>query len=319
MSLLNARPIYKPFSYPWAYDAWLQQQRIHWIPEEVPLADDVSDWNRKLSKAERNLLSQIFRFFTQSDIEVNNCYMKHYSQVFKPTEIQMMLSAFSNMETIHIAAYSHLLDTIGMPELEYQAFLQIKEMRDKYDYMQQFNTNSKINIAKTLAIFGGFTEGLQLFATFAILLNFPRFNKMKGMGQIVTWSVRDETLHCNSMIRLFKEFIKENPEIWTPQLKKELYEACRTIVHHEDAFIDLAFEMGPMEGLTAQEVKDYIRFIGNRRLNQLGLEPIYDVQKNPLTWLDTMLNAVEHMNFFEGRATEYSKASTQGSWSEAFS
>ena len=115
------------------------------------------------------------------------------------------------------------------------------------------------------------------------------------------------------------EFIKENPEIWTPQLKKELYEACRTIIHHEDAFIDLAFEMGPMEGLTAQEVKDYIRFIANRRLNQLGLEPIYDVQKNPLTWLDTMLNAVEHMNFFEGRATEYSKASTKGSWSEAFS
>tara|TARA_B100000686_G_scaffold244337_1_gene253394 strand:- start:297 stop:662 length:366 start_codon:yes stop_codon:yes gene_type:complete len=121
------------------------------------------------------------------------------------------------------------------------------------------------------------------------------------------------------MIRLFKEFIKENPEIWTPKLKKELYESCRTIIHHEDAFIDLAFEMGPMEGLTAQEVKDYIRFIGNRRLTQLGLEPIYKVDKNPLTWLDTMLNAVEHMNFFEGRATEYSKASTQGSWTEAFS
>ena len=168
-------------------------------------------------------------------------------------------------------------------------------------------------------MFSAFTEGLQLFASFAILLNFPRHNKMKGMGQIVTWSVRDETLHCNSMIRIFKEFIKENPEIWTPKLKKELYEACRIIVEHEDAFIDLAFEMGPMEGLTAQEVKDYIRFIANRRLDQLGLEPIYDIDKNPLTWLDTMLNAVEHMNFLEGRATEYSKASTQGTWTEAFS
>tara|TARA_B100000579_G_scaffold211905_1_gene173181 strand:+ start:219 stop:605 length:387 start_codon:yes stop_codon:yes gene_type:complete len=121
------------------------------------------------------------------------------------------------------------------------------------------------------------------------------------------------------MIRIFKEFIKENPEIWTPQLKKDIYEACRTIVEHEDAFIDLAFEMGPLQGLTAKEVKDYIRFIGNRRLVQLGLEPIYNVDKNPLTWLDTMLNAVEHMNFFEGRATEYSKASTKGNWSEAFS
>ena len=118
------------------------------------------------------------------------------------------------------------------------------------------------------------------------------------MGQIVTWSVRDETLHCNSMIKFLKSLLKKS-RIWTPKLKKELYEACRTIVALEDAFIDLAFEMGPMKGLTAQEVKDYIRFIGNRRLIQLGLDPIYDVKKNPLGWLDTVLNAVEHMNFFE--------------------
>jgi ribonucleoside-diphosphate reductase beta chain len=231
----------------------------------------------------------------------------------------MMMSSFASMETVHIAAYSHLLDTIGMPESEYSAFMKYKEMKDKYDYMQGFDVKSNHDIAKTIAVFSAFTEGLQLFASFAILLNFPRHNKMKGMGQIVTWSVRDETLHCNSMIRLFKEFVNENPGIWTEKLTSELYHACKTIIAHEDAFIDLAFEMGPMEGLTAQEVKDYIRFIANRRLTQLGLEPLYDVQKNPLTWLDTMLNAVEHMNFFEGRATEYSKASTQGTWTEAFS
>jgi len=178
---------------------------------------------------------------------------------------------------------------------------------------------SNHDIAKTIAVFSAFTEGLQLFASFAILLNFPRQNKMKGMGQIVTWSVRDETLHCNSMIRLFRTFVDENPDIWTDKLKKEIYETCRTIVLHEDAFINLAFEMGPINGLTAEQIKQYIRWIGNRRLIQLGLEPIYQVDKNPLTWLDTMLNAVEHMNFFEGRATEYSKASTKGTWSEAFS
>jgi ribonucleoside-diphosphate reductase beta chain len=138
MSLLDAKPIYKPFNYPWAYDAWLKQQQIHWLPEEVPLADDVRDWKYNLSVGEKNLLTQIFRFFTQADIEVNNCYMKHYSQVFQPTEVQMMLSAFSNMETVHIAAYSHLLDTIGMPEAEYQAFMKYKEMKDKYDYMHKF-------------------------------------------------------------------------------------------------------------------------------------------------------------------------------------
>jgi ribonucleoside-diphosphate reductase beta chain len=317
--LLTENPVYKPFRYPWAYEAWLIQQRVHWLPEEVPLADDVKDWHRNLSTGERNLLTQIFRFFTQADVEVNNCYMKHYSQVFKPTEVLMMLSAFSNIETVHIAAYSHLLDTIGMPELEYQAFMKYKEMKDKFDYMQSFTVDSKFEIAKTLAAFGAFTEGLQLFASFAILLNFPRFGKMKGMGQIISWSVRDETLHCMSIIRLFRTFVQENPEIWTDELKRDIYITCATIVDHEDAFIDLAFEHGAVEGLIARDVKQYIRYIADRRLMQLGLNPLYHVSKNPLPWLDEMLNAVEHTNFFENRATEYSRASTTGTWDEAFS
>ena len=316
--LLTSNPVYKPFRYPWAYEAWLQQQRIHWLPEEVPLADDVKDWQKNLTQSERNLLTQIFRFFTQADVEVNNCYMKHYSQVFKPTEVLMMLSAFSNIETVHIAAYSHLLDTIGMPEIEYTAFLKYKEMKDKYDYMQGFSVANKTEIAKTLAAFGAFTEGLQLFASFAILMNFPRFNKMKGMGQIVSWSVRDETLHCLSVIRLFRTFVQENPEIWTEEFRRDLYLICATIVDHEDAFIDLAFELGGVQGLDASLTKQYIRFIADRRLQQLGLEPLYKIEKNPLPWLDEMLNAVEHANFFENRSTEYSKASTAGSWEEAF-
>jgi len=316
--LLKEKAVYKPFRYPWCYDAWLTQQRIHWLPEEIPLAEDVRDWQKNLTSHEKNLLTQIFRFFTQADVEVNNCYLRHYTTVFKPTEVLMMMTAFASMETIHVAAYSHLLDTIGMPESEYSAFLKYKEMKDKYDYMQNFNVNNKREIAKTVAVFSAFTEGLQLFASFAILLNFPRFNKMKGMGQVVTWSVRDETLHCNSMIKIFHTFCAENTGLLDASLKKEITDACRTIVEHEDAFIDLAFEMGPIEGLTAQQVKDYIRWIANRRLLQLKLDEIYDVKDNLLDWIDNMLNGVEHMNFFEGRATEYSRASTKGSWVEAF-
>ncbi len=319
MSLLNAAPIFKPFSYPWAYDAWKTQQQIHWLPEEVPMADDVKDWKKNLTDGEKHLLTQIFRFFTQADIEVNNCYMKHYSRVFQPTEVQMMLAAFSNMETIHIDAYSHLLDTLGMPEVEYQAFMKYKVLKDKYDYMQQFNSNSKEDIAKTLAVFGGFTEGLQLFASFAMLLNFQRFGKMKGMGQIIAWSVRDETLHTNYIIRLFRTFVAENPEVNTDKLKKDLIEACQTIVSHEDAFIDLAFEFdGAVQGLTASDVKRYIRFIADRRLSQLGLDAIYHIDRNPLPWLDEILNAPEHTNFFENRVTEYARAATKGTWDEAF-
>lgn len=317
--LLNARPIYKPFKYPWAYEAWHIQQKIHWLPEEVPLSDDVKDWKINLTENEKELLTQIFRFFTQSDIEVNNCYMRHYSKVFQPTEICMMLAAFSNMETIHIAAYSHLLDTIGMPEVEYQAFLQYKEMKDKYDYMHSFNVNDKHNIAKTLAAFGAFTEGLQLFASFAILLNFQRFGKMRGMCQIIAWSARDETLHTDSIIFLFKTFLNENPEVNTERLRDDIIEVCKKIISLEDKFIELAFSGHNIQGLTEKEVKDYIRYIADRRIMQLGYSiRLFNVNKNPLPWMDEILNGVEFANFFENRVTEYSKASTDGTWSDAF-
>ncbi|MFK7866553.1 MAG: ribonucleotide-diphosphate reductase subunit beta [Alphaproteobacteria bacterium] len=318
MSLLDAPPIYKPFHYPWAFDAWKLQQQLHWLPEEVPLAEDIKDWSHRLEDNERHLLTQIFRFFTQADVEVNNCYMRHYSRVFKPTEVQMMLSAFSNIETVHIAAYSYLLETIGMDESEYQAFFKYKEMKDKYDYMHLWGVDTNEDIAKTLAVFGAFTEGLQLFASFAILLNFPRHNRMKGMGQIVTWSVRDETLHTQSIIRLYHTFLEENPQIDRYKLKIELTKACETIVEHEDAFIDLAFEMGAVRGMTAEDIKSYIRFIADRRLEQLHFDPIYGIKKNPLPWLDEILNGEEHANFFENRATEYTKAATTGTWEEAF-
>ena len=241
------------------------------MPEEVPLGEDCRDWAQKLTDHERNLLTQIFRFFTQADVEVQDCYHDKYGRVFKPTEIKMMLAAFSNMETVHIAAYSHLLDTIGMPESEYGMFLQYKEMKDKHDYLATFGVDTDEDIAKTLAMFGGFTEGLQLFASFAMLMNFPRFNKMKGMGQIVSWSVRDESLHCEGIIQLFHAFVKER-DCLTKAVKDDIIDVCQKTVRLEDAFIDLAFEHGPVEGMTAKEIKKYIRYIADWRLGQLGLQ-----------------------------------------------
>ena len=313
MPLLSASKAYKPFEYPWAFEFWKRQQQIHWMPEEVPLGEDCRDWARKLTDHERNLLTQIFRFFTQADVEVQDCYHEKYGRVFKPTEIKMMLTAFSNMETVHIAAYSHLLDTIGMPEQEYTAFLRYKEMADKHDYMQRFGVDTDADIVRTLAVFGGFTEGLQLFASFAMLMNFPRFNKMKGMGQIVSWSVRDESLHCEGIIKLFHTFAQETGCL-TQSVKDDISDCCQQVVRLEDAFIDLAFEMGPVEGMTPLDVKRYIRFIADWRLQQLGLKPIYLIGEHPLPWLEAQLNGVEHANFFETRATEYSKAATRGDW-----
>ena len=311
--LLTSSHAYKPFRYPWAYDFWKKQQQVHWMPEEVPLGEDCKDWASKLTDAERNLLTQIFRFFTQSDVEVNDNYMERYARVFKPTEVKMMLSAFSNMETIHIAAYALLLETIGMPESEFTAFLDYKEMRDKHDFMQKFGVETNEDIARTLAMFGAFTEGLQLFASFAMLMNFPRFNKMKGMGQIVSWSVRDESLHCEGMIRMYHAFARETGCV-TKAVADDIVECCRTVVGLEDKFIDLAFEMGPVEGMTPDDIKQYIRYIADWRLGQLDLPKLFGVEKHPLPWLTEILNGVEHANFFEARATEYSKAATRGEW-----
>jgi len=311
--LLTPSHSYKPFRYPWAIDYWRRQQQVHWMPEEVPLGEDCKDWAVKLTDAERNLLTQIFRFFTQSDVEVNDNYMERYSRVFRPTEIKMMLAAFSNIETVHIAAYALLLETIGMPDSEFAAFTDYKAMKDKHDYMQRFGVDSDADIARTLAMFGAFTEGLQLFASFAMLLNFPRRNKMRGMGQIVSWSVRDESLHCEGMIKLFHSFAAET-QCLTPSVRDDIVDCCKTVVGLEDRFIDLAFEMGPVDGMTPDDIKRYIRFIADWRLSQLGLPTIYRIGEHPLPWLSEILNGVEHANFFEARATEYSKGATKGAW-----
>ena len=217
------------------------------------------------------------------------------------------------MESIHQHAYSLLLDTVGMPEIEYKAFAEYEAMADKHEYISSspLKIKDKHSIAKNLAIYSGFTEGLQLFSSFVILLNFPRFGKMKGMGQIVTYSIRDESLHVEAMTKLFREFIKENVDIWTDDFKKEIYSVCREMVKLEDKFLDLVFEMGDIVGLTKEEMKEYIRYIADRRLLQLGLKPNFEVSDNPLTWLDDVLG-VEHQNFFEGRSTTYMKAGLKG-------
>ena len=312
MSLLETRDYYKPFDHPWMFDYYSQQNQMHWFPEDVPLHNDVKDW-QTLDDNEKNLLTQIFRLFTQSDVDVSSGYVDRYMRIFKKPEARMMMGAFNNMESIHQHAYSLLLDTVGMPDIQYKAFADYEAMADKHEYVDavRVSKGDKGSIAKALAIYSAFTEGLQLFSSFIVLLNFPRFGKMKGMGQIITYSIRDESLHVEAMTKLFREFIQENLDIWTDDFKKEIYQACREMVSLEDRFLDLVFEMGDIDGLTKKEMKQYIRYIADRRLLQLGLKPNYNVKDNPIGWLDDVLG-VEHQNFFEGRATTYMKAGLRG-------
>ena len=316
--LLQARNYYKPFKYDWAFKAYKTAQQMHWMPDEVNLHDDVRDYREKLPIESRRLVDNIFRFFTQADVDVAGGYAMHYLPTFQQPEVRMMLSAFASMEAVHMEAYALLLDTLGKEEEIYQDFMKIKEMADKHEYLSDFNMDSPHEIAKTVAVYSGFTEGVQLFSSFAILLNFPRHNLMKGMGQIVTWSVRDESLHVESMSKLFRVFIQENPEIWNDKLKYEIYCAAERVVELENRFIDVCFENAEISDLTPEDVKEYIRFIAGRRLLGLGMKNIFHTKVNPLPWIDYQLNAVEHTNFFENRATEYAKASTQGNWQDIF-
>jgi len=317
--LTDSRTHFKPFAYPWCYDAWLAHEQSHWLHTEVPMAEDLKDWKTRLTESEKYFLTQIFRFFTQGDIDVAGAYVDNYLTVFPHPEVRMMLLGFAAREALHVAAYSHLVETIGMPESTYSEFMQYSEMKDKHDFVCSVSAmTGPESIAKQIAVFSAFTEGLQLFSSFIMLLNFARNGKMKGMGQIVTWSIVDETQHTESMIRLFREYITENRSIWKDSLKSEIYAVAEKMVELEDRFIDLSFSMGPMERLTSDDVKSYIRYIADRRLISLGLKGIFKVKKNPLPWVEEMINAPTHTNFFENRATDYSKGAMSGDWSDVW-
>ena len=314
LKLTDERSHFKPFNYPWAYDAWIKHEQSHWLHTEVPMLEDVKDWKKKLTPSQKQFLTHIFRFFTQGDVDVAGGYVKNYLPYFPQPEVRMMLTGFAAREALHIAAYSHLIETLGMPDSTYNEFLEYEAMKDKHDYFLSLAGQDDKTIAQQIAAFSAFTEGMQLFSSFIMLLNFPRHGMMKGMGQIVTWSIVDETMHAESMIKLFRTFIEENRDTWNDELKGEIYTIAERMVVLEDKFIDLAFNMGDMPNLTPADVKQYIRYICDRRLISLGLKGIFKVKKNPLPWVEEMINAPTHTNFFENRATDYAKGALSGSW-----
>ena len=281
------------------------------------MLEDVKDWKNNLSTEEKYFLTQIFRFFTQADIDVAGGYVKNYLPEFPQPEVRMMLSSFAAREALHIAAYSHLIESLGMPESTYNEFMEYDVMREKHEYFVK-KVNNGVALPVKLAAISAFTEGLALFASFVMLLNFPRHGKMKGMGQIVTWSIVDETQHAEGVIKLFRTYVEENREVWNDATKGQIYSVCTKIVELEDQFIDLAYSMGPVKGLRDSELKKYIRYIADRRLISMGLKGIFKVKKNPLPWVEEMINAPTHTNFFENRATDYAKGALTGDWNEVW-
>lgn len=312
--MLDFRGTYRPFQYPWAIKAWEDQTKMFWLPEEVPMAQDVMDWKNGLTDRERGLVKSILTFFTQADMDVHCAYLDHYLPKIRNPEIRRMLTMFAGIETLHQVAYAFLNDTLGLPDSTYTDFLKYKAMVDKHDFSESFKSSSHLEMAVTMAGFGAFVEGLQLFASFVLLLNFQRSGKLRGMGQIVAWSVRDETLHCQSTIKMFHTFVGEYLGGGTQELRDRVTAVATHSVSCEDAFIDLAYEQGDMEGLKAEEVKKFIRYIADLRMVQLGYSPIYGVKEDPLPWFQSIIGGVEHTSFFENRPTAYSRAATSGDW-----
>ena len=309
---------YKPFHYPWAVEITTRHEKVHWIEDELDLSEDVSDWKSgKVSAIEKEYITNILRLFTQSDVAVGQNYYDQLIPKFKNNEVRNMLGSFANREAIHQRAYALLNETLGLSDAEYHAFLEYQEMADKIEFMMDSDPNTVRGLGLTMAK-SVMNEGVALFASFVMLLNFQRYGKMKGMGKVVEWSIRDESIHVEGIAKLFKAYCAEHPRIIDDEFKGHIYEMARQAVKLEDNFIDLAYKMGDIEGLDQKEVKQYVRYITDRRLLQLGLKGNYKVKDNPLPWLEWVLNGADHTNFFENRVTEYEVAGLTGKWDDVY-
>ena len=312
MSILTPRATYAPFEYEQAYKYWELQQQSHWLHSEIAMSSDINDWKLNLTESEKNLIGHILKGFTQSEVFIQEYWSQNVAKWFKKPEIQMMAASFASMESIHAVAYAYLNQSLGLED--FSAFLHEPTAKAKIDRLIETKGRSREDIAKSLAIFSAFNEGVNLFSSFAILLNFSRFNKMKGLGQIIAFSIKDESLHSEAGCWLFRTLIGENPDLLTDDLKKSLYDAARTTIDLEDAFIDKAFEMGEVEGLTSKDMRNFIRHRCNTKLEDLGLKKNWkNVDKESIdrmSWFDVLSGGVSHSDFFSSRVSDYSKGNT---------
>ena len=318
--LIEPSLTYKPFHYPWAMEYAEKHEKIHWGTWEAKLQEDVKQWkNGGLTDQERKHITSILRIFTQSDCAVAGNYCDQFIPVFKNNEIRNMLLSFANREGTHQRAYALLNDTLGLAEEEYSSFLSFTEMREKIEFMQEtgiHNDHPTLKAIGTSLAQAVCNEGMSLFSAFVMLLNYQRFGKMKGMCEIVEWSIKDESLHTEAMTKLFQTFCEENPRVVNNELKKQIYTNFTRAVQLEDALVNLIYENDENEicTLKGKDIKTYIRYLADRRLLQLGLKPIFEQKENPLPWLDWIVSGDSFKNFFEGVVTDYNASGMTGEW-----
>jgi ribonucleoside-diphosphate reductase beta chain len=315
-NLLQLRPHYKPFEYQQAFDFYKDQHRVHWLADEIPLSSDINDWKTKLTESEKNLIGNILKSFAQTETYVNDYWSTKVSVWFPKHEIKAMACAFADFESIHAEAYARLNEELGLDD--FKAFMEDEAAKAKIDRLLEVPGITLHEQALSLAIFSAFTEGVNLFSSFAILMSFQLRNLMKGTGQVVEYSVRDESLHSKAGCWLFRTLLEENPTVNTSTLTKHINEACEISVQLEFDFIDKAFEMGEVNGIKKEQLKNYIKERANQKLEELGYKSIYnDIDPNLLTqmeWFGHLTSGKSHSDFFSTRVSDYSKSTAD--WSD---
>ena len=328
--LFEERIAFKPFEYPSYFnDGWMPQQQAHWLHTEISMQGDVKDWNENLNAAEKNLVGNILLGFAQTECAVQDYWSTFVTRWFPKHEIKQMAVTFGASETIHATAYSYLNETLGLEDFE--AFLHEPTIANKFEMLTETtndwthedlatNAEARAEVGKSLAIFSAFAEGVALFSSFAVLYSFQMRNMLKGIGQQMKWSIRDESLHSKMGCQLFRDMCNEYPEL-LDQSKQVIEEAARLMVDMEHKFIDKMFEMGDLENIKAADLKEFIKQRANSKLVELGYEGIfeYDAEKaDELEWFYHLSGGETHTDFFATRPTDYSKANEGEDWGDLF-
>ena len=312
MGLFDERIAYKPFEYPEYYtEGWLKQAQAFWLHTEIPMSGDVKDWNEKLTKEERNLVGNILLGFAQTECAVSDYWTQKVVSWFPKHEIQQMAMMFGSQETIHAVAYSYLNETLGLEDFE--AFLHEPATAARFENLVSYDGSDPNGIGRSLAIFSAFAEGVSLYSAFAVLYSFQLRNMLKGIGQQMKWSVRDESLHSKMGCQLFRHMCDEIPTL-LEDCRDDVIEAAKTMLQAEENYIDKMFELGDIENLKAYDLKQFIRKRLNEKLFELGYTDLgsyfsYDESgAEQLDWFYHLTGGHTHTDFFAVRPTDYSKA-----------
>lgn len=322
LPIRTPRVEYKPFEYPsYFVDGWMPQAQAFWLHSEIPMGGDVKDWNEKLTPEEKNLVGNILLGFAQTECAVSDYWTQKVVGWFPKHEIQQMAMMFGSQETIHAVAYSYLNETLGLDD--FKAFLHEPATSARFENLMATDQDDDRSVARSLAIFSAFAEGVSLYSAFAVLYSFQMRNLLKGIGQQMKWSIRDESLHSRMGCKLFRDMCSENEQLLT-LCREDVVNAAEAMVKLEMNYIDKMFEMGDVEGIKAIDLKNFIKRRANEKLVELGYVdlgsyfPYNEVSANKLEWFYHLSGGVTHTDFFAMRPTDYSKPGTDEDWDDMF-